>query len=301
MTEDNPDYSSNTSPPGHFDTAETVQISGIALLKMLKNAHSGIPSEVCGLILGRFIDDYTVNVVDVFSMPPNPTNYSASVDDPYKSHMCSLLKKVSRTEEVIGWYKSHPGTGIWLSGVDVNTQMQWEKTNQRCIAIVIDPVQSVKGKVVIGAFRLISQYSYNQSEECRETTSFIGHLEKPTAKALVRNLNRQYYSMPIVYKMSLCEQQMLMSLNRPDWMNGFEIKSFVESDKKNLAITKKLNEVAPEYRHSIIDEEGMSKNELLARHIGKVDPEVVVKNETNEIAQKEYQHLIRLHHNTNSF
>ena len=299
MAEENLDNYNTSQQPGHFDTAETVQISGISLLKMLKNAHNGIPSEVAGLILGRFIDDYTVTVVDVFPMPSSTGNITA--DDPYKTQMCNLLKKIHRSEDVIGWYKSHPGTGVWLSGVDVNTQMQWEKTNPRCIAIVIDSVQSVKGKVVIGAFRCISQYSYQNCEECRETTSFIGHLQKPTTKALVRNLNRQYYAMPITYRMSLYEQQMLMSLNRQEWVNGFEIQSFVFSDRKNLERVKKLKESAPDYRRSITDEEGMTENELMIRHIGRVDPEQVIKKETNTIATEEYKHLIRLMHDMNSF
>lgn len=55
------------------DTAEQVYISSLALLKMLKHGRAGVPMEVMGLMLGEFIDDYTVRVVDVFSMPPPAT------------------------------------------------------------------------------------------------------------------------------------------------------------------------------------------------------------------------------------
>ena len=48
---------------------------------------------------------------------------------------------------VVGWYHSHPGFGCWLSGVDVNTQQSFEALNQRAVAVVVDPIQSVKGKV----------------------------------------------------------------------------------------------------------------------------------------------------------
>jgi proteasome lid subunit RPN8/RPN11 len=61
-----------------------------------------------------------------------------------------------RPEMVVGWYHSHPGFGCWLSGVDINTQQSFEALNQRAVAVVIDPIQSVKGKVVIDAFRLIN-------------------------------------------------------------------------------------------------------------------------------------------------
>mgnify|MGYP002628980312 CR=1 FL=1 len=58
------------------DTSEQIQISSMALLKMLKHgkfmwlqARAGVPMEVMGLMLGEFVDDYTITVVDVFAMP----------------------------------------------------------------------------------------------------------------------------------------------------------------------------------------------------------------------------------------
>lgn len=56
-----------------FDTSEQIIISSLALLKMLKHARAGVPMEVMGLMLGEFIDDYTVSVVDVFAMPQSGT------------------------------------------------------------------------------------------------------------------------------------------------------------------------------------------------------------------------------------
>jgi hypothetical protein len=51
------------------DTSETVYISSLALLKMLKHGRAGVPMEVMGLMLGEFVDDYTVRCIDVFAMP----------------------------------------------------------------------------------------------------------------------------------------------------------------------------------------------------------------------------------------
>ena len=51
------------------DTGEQIYISSLALLKMLKHSRSGIPFEVMGLMVGEIHDDYTITVVDVFSMP----------------------------------------------------------------------------------------------------------------------------------------------------------------------------------------------------------------------------------------
>ena len=45
------------------DNSETVYISSLALLKMLRHGRAGVPMEVMGLMLGEFVDDYTVKVV----------------------------------------------------------------------------------------------------------------------------------------------------------------------------------------------------------------------------------------------
>ncbi len=59
-----------------MDTAEQVYISSLALLKMLKHGRAGVPMEVMGLMLGEFVDDYTVRVIDVFAMPQSGTVFT---------------------------------------------------------------------------------------------------------------------------------------------------------------------------------------------------------------------------------
>ena len=102
------------------DTAERVQISPLALLKMNKHCRSGIPFEVMGVLLGEFIDEYTIEVVDVFAMPQLQTTVSVEAVDPaYQAKMFEYLKVVGKNQIMVGWYHSHPGYGCWLSGVDV--------------------------------------------------------------------------------------------------------------------------------------------------------------------------------------
>lgn len=52
--------------------------------------------------------------------------------------------------------------------------------NPKAVAVVVDPIQSVRGKVVIDAFRLINPQTIMMGYEPRQTTSNIGHLEKPS-------------------------------------------------------------------------------------------------------------------------
>jgi hypothetical protein len=61
----------------------------------------------------------------------------------------------------------------------INVQ-SFEALNPRAVAVVIDPIQSVKGKVVIDAFRLINPQTMMLGQEPRQTTSNVGHLNKPS-------------------------------------------------------------------------------------------------------------------------
>ena len=58
-----------------------------------------------------------------------------------------------------------------MSGVDINTQQSFEALNPRAVAVVVDPVQSVKGKVVLDAFRLINPQMAMMGKEPRQHTA----------------------------------------------------------------------------------------------------------------------------------
>lgn len=53
--------------------------------------------EVMGLMLGEFVDDYTVQVIDVFAMPQSGTTVSVeSVDHVFQTKMVDMLKQTGR-------------------------------------------------------------------------------------------------------------------------------------------------------------------------------------------------------------
>lgn len=80
-----------------IDNSETVYISSLALLKMLRHGRAGVPMEVMGLMLGEFVDDYTVRVVDVFAMPQSGTGVSVEAVDPvFQTKMMDMLRQTGR-------------------------------------------------------------------------------------------------------------------------------------------------------------------------------------------------------------
>lgn len=255
------------------DTAETVYISSLSLLKMLKHGRAGVPMEVMGLMLGEFVDPYTVRVADVFAMPQSGTTVSVEAVDPvFQQQMMSMLEQTGREEVVVGWYHSHPGFGCWLSGTDVNTQQSFEQLNPRAVAVVVDPIQSVKGKVVIDAFRLIKPQLMMIGQEPRQTTSNVGHLNRPSIAALIHGLNRHYYSICISYRKNELEEKMLMNLHKKKWSKGLILGDFAKHAADNEAVGKKLVTLTEGYHKRVVDEETKDLKELAVANVGKVDP-----------------------------
>lgn len=266
------------------DTSEQVYISSLALLKMLKHGRAGVPMEVMGLMLGEFIDDFTVKVVDVFSMPQTGNSVSVEAVDPvFQTKMLDMLKQTGRPEMVVGWYHSHPGFGCWLSGTDINTQQSFEQLNPRAVGVVVDPIQSVKGKVVIDCFRLINPQAMMMGQEARQTTSNIGHLNKPTITALIHGLNRHYYSIAISYKKNSLEQQMLRNLYKSKWQKHLCIPSFVENAQNTLSIVQNLKKFTSEYNKLIQDELTLTEQEIMVKNVGKTDPKKAIETNVEEI------------------
>ena len=79
-----------------------------------------------------------------------------------------MLRQTGRPEMVVGWYHSHPGFGCWLSGVDINTQQSFEALSERAVAVVVDPIQSVKGIFInIVLINIIKCYKCEQCIQAR--------------------------------------------------------------------------------------------------------------------------------------
>ena len=65
---------------------------------MLRHGRAGVPMEVMGLMLGEFVDDYTVRVADVFAMPQSGTGVSVEAVDPvFQTKMMEMLRQTGRS------------------------------------------------------------------------------------------------------------------------------------------------------------------------------------------------------------
>lgn len=137
---------------------------------------------------------------------------------------------------------------------------------------MVDPIQSVKGKVVIDAFRLIAPQTVVMGQEPRQTTSNLGHLNKPSIQALIHGLNRHYYSLAINYRKTGLEENMLMNLHKHVWTEALQMNDFHEDGKKNVDSMQRLVELAEGYEKRVKEESTLTKEQLKTRYVGKVDP-----------------------------
>ena len=266
------------------DTAEQVYISSLALLKMLKHGKAGIPLEVMGLMLGDYIDDYTVKCIDVFAMPQAGTEATIeAIDEAFQARMVEMLKQTGRSEIVVGWYHSHPGFGCFLSSVDVNTQKSFEQLNQRFVAVVVDPIQSVRGKVVIDAFRSYGNSLAIGDTEMRQSTSNLGTQSKSKGMSLMDLAKIQYYNLLINYRKNDLETKMLLNLHKSAWDEGFKSKDSKTLRENNNKQIDKLIDLSNKYSAWIDEELNKSSSEVKLKSVGKFNPRDHIEQTVDDI------------------
>lgn len=201
--------------PNYF---KRVKISAIALLRMAIHARSGDSIEVMGVMTGKIRPNEFI-VMDVFALPVEGTETRVNAMGEAYEYMVqyvSSLQEVGRTENIVGWYHSHPGYGCWLSGIDVGTQFQNQQFQDPFLALVIDPNRTISaGKVDIGAFRTYPE-GYNNNDS---SSTGSGHQQNiPLAKMEDFGVHAsRYYPLEISYFKSSLDAKLLELLWNKYW------------------------------------------------------------------------------------
>ena len=103
-------------------------------------------------------------------------------------------------------------------------------------------------QVVIDAFRLIKPEQVMAQQEIRQTTSNIGHLNKPSLQAIVHGLNRSYYSINIAYRKNELEQKMLLNLHKKSWEHGLTLEDYAAHRSRNETLVQDMLTLAKAYK-----------------------------------------------------
>ena len=200
-----------------------------------------------------------------------------------------MVRRVLETEDGVVRVASRPL-------VVGNTQQSFEALNKRAVAVVVDPIQSVKGKVVIDAFRLINPQlmMMGGAHAPRQTTSNLGHLRKPSIQALIHNLNRHYYSINIAYayRRNELEQKMLLNLHKRVWTAGLKVEAVREHRARNEAQLQEMLKLCKDWGRRLEEEEGKSEKELMVENVGKIDPKKHLQQKVEELMTANIAHTL---------
>lgn len=138
--------------------------------------------------------------------------------------------------------------------------------------MVIDPIQSVRGKVVIDAFRLINPLLGVSGHEPRQTTSVSGHLNKPSIEAMYKGLNKYYYSININYRTNELEQKMLLNLYKSKWNSALKLTDREHLTERTGESCSQMGKLSVEWAKRIDEETKKDRKELAIKNTGKIDP-----------------------------
>ncbi|OJA20614.1 hypothetical protein AZE42_07758 [Rhizopogon vesiculosus] len=188
----------------------------LVLLQVI-HARSGVPHEIMGLMQGKVMGNSLV-IMDSFALPVQGTETRVNAANEANEYMVKYIEeseKAKRLENAIGWYHSHPGYGCWLSGIDVDTQMNNQQFQDPFVAVVIDPNRTISaGKVDIGAFRTYpSNYTPPNAAASEYQSIPLSKIEDFGVHA------NQYYPLDVeVFKSSL-DTELLGLLWNKYWVN----------------------------------------------------------------------------------
>ncbi|VEU22686.1 DEKNAAC103734 [Brettanomyces naardenensis] len=214
--------------PHYFKTAH---VSLQALIKMTLHARLGGPLEIMGMLTGKYVNDEII-VLDCFPLPVNGTESRVNpLNEAYEfmlQYLSSLQENGNRPENVIGWYHSHPSFGCWLSGIDVQTQRLNQNFQDPYVAIVVDPVKSVRqGAVEIGCFRTYYEDNKPVKEERGgeelEMTSQLGDTARLLSSKKIKDYGYhadEYYSLNVDIFKNEDDDKVLKLLESKYWFTG---------------------------------------------------------------------------------
>jgi 26S proteasome regulatory subunit N11 len=207
-----------------------------------------------------------------------------TLDEGFQVKMVEMLKQTGRNEIVVGWYHSHPGYGCWLSSTDIHTQKTFEQQVPRTVAVVVDPIQSVRGKVVIDAFRTYGGVGISLGDvEERQTTSNLGIIKRTRGFSLKELAKISYYSILMGYRKNDLETKMLLNLGKSSWESGFKLKDCKHSDDDNLRRIEEIGKIAEKYATWIEGEINKPSKEVYLDSVGKYNPRDHLENTVEEL------------------
>jgi proteasome lid subunit RPN8/RPN11 len=127
--------------PAEMSSEYRVHITEDAYLQMKSHASTTTEVELCGVLLGDVRRDNLgfFLTIDAVIEGKHANNYGAQVTFTHQTwdHIHAIKDKQFPNKKIVGWYHTHPGFGVFLSGMDVFIQENYFNVPFQ-VAIVIE-------------------------------------------------------------------------------------------------------------------------------------------------------------------
>jgi translation initiation factor 3 subunit H len=131
---------------------KTVQIDGLALLKIMQHCDGALPNIVTGQLLGLDVGQ-TMEVTDCYPFPNQDEADADAALSAYQLDMMRCLREVNVDNNTVGWYQSSV-LGSYQTQEMIDTFISYHDSIKKCVCIVYDPQKSARGQVSVKAIRL---------------------------------------------------------------------------------------------------------------------------------------------------
>jgi len=115
-----------------------VSISKGTLEKVVEHAKSTPNQQVVGVLIGK-MSDQTIVVEDAVSGEIEVEVGKATLRGESIAKIADDIINKKIAGNVVGWYHSHPGYGIFMSDIDISTQTRLQQFSSYILALVVDP------------------------------------------------------------------------------------------------------------------------------------------------------------------
>lgn len=153
---------------------KTVQIEGLALLKIVQHCNEVYPQLGTGQLLGLDVGQ-TLEVTDCYPFPTGAIEDSEEeAATNYQMEMMRLLREVNVDNNTVGWYQSTTMGTAFQTVELIETFSNYSENIRKCVCLVYEPARSTRGNLALKAIRLKDSFLdlYKQqkltSKELRE-------------------------------------------------------------------------------------------------------------------------------------
>lgn len=115
------------------------RIYPLALGKILRHSLTNVHREVIGLLVGRLAGP-VLEIWDAVTGGQRGNPGFVELHEEVQADVAEKLRDEKSGLYVVGWYHSHPGMGLFLSGIDKETQRRYQALFPKAVALVIDPI-----------------------------------------------------------------------------------------------------------------------------------------------------------------